>query len=135
MAGNSTLARSYGRKARNRHHLFYPSRVWNATGLNARRARNNSIIMIEQGLHTDLHRDINGKIGKHITRDMLPDKRTIRYIKDRCRRHRKQIREMGAIEKTKWFIEGLNPEIERNAWTIMMLKVQLEFLEEHAEEI
>jgi hypothetical protein len=42
---------------------------------------------------------------------------------------------MDAIEKTKWFVGGLNPSIERNQWTIMMLNMQLKFLEEHAEEI
>ncbi len=125
----------YRSRGKNRHHLLFPGPLWNNIGKNALQARNASVIIIDEHLHVELHRQLNKTMSRKVTREMLPDRRTIMHIRRRCKKNSSTVRQMDAIEKTKWFVEGLNPSIERNQWTIMMLNMQLKFLEEHAEEL
>ena len=133
-AKNSTSYSNWARK-KDRHHLLYPRRAWTKIGPNARSVRRIFSIKINRKLHSDLHKEVNKHICGIITREMLPDKDTIRHIKKSYQRNRKLVRAMGPIEKLEWLIRRMKPSIERNEWTIKILTLQLEFLRAHAEEL
>ncbi len=122
-------------RKRNRHHLFYPRYAWCAVGKNARKARRKSIIRINAETHAQLHYELDCKLGKKITRDMLPDKRDMRRVVDYYEKDRARLSGMSPIAKTEWLIRIFNPKKESNRWVLRMLKIQLSFLKEHAEEI
>ena len=86
-------------------------------------------------MHAQLHYELDCKLGKKITRDMLPDKRDMRRVVDYYEKDRARLSGMSPIAKTEWLIRIFNPKKESNRWVLRMLKIQLSFLKEHAEEI
>ena len=133
-AKDSTSYSNWATK-KNWHHWLYPRCAWTKIGPNARSIRGVFKIKINRKLHSDLHKEVDKHIPGIVTREMLPDKDTIRHIKKSYQRNRKLVRAMGPIEKLEWLIRRMKPSIERNEWTIKMLTLQLEFLRAHAEEL
>ena len=123
------------RKRKNRHHIFFPRRAWSRIGQNARAIRGAFTIRISSSLHAELHYEVNEYLGNRtITRQILPDKDTIRHVKKKYVRQRILVRAMSPIEKLEWLIRCFK-RTDRNKWTIGLLEKQLEFLQKHAEEI
>ena len=122
-------------KHRNRHHLLYPARAWRSIGPNALILRGAFIVKIDEKLHEQLHRELDGLLGERITRRMMPQKSTIKQLKKLYRRQESAIRKMNAIEKIEWLEEQLDSRQRRNRWLLQMLGRQKRFFIRHQEEM
>ena len=130
MLGNGTLG-----KHRNRHHLLYPARAWRSIGPNSLILRGAFIVKINEQLHMQLHRELDGYLGDNITRNQLPRKSTIKHLKKEYKKHELQVRTMDPIQKLEWLENEIDPSIKRNVWLFRMLDMQRRFLIAHSEEI
>ena len=130
MAENGTLG-----KHRNRHHLLYPARVWRSIGPNSLMLRGAFIIKIDERLHAQLHRELDGFLGDNIIREKLPCKNTIKHLKREYKKHELQVRMMNPIQKLEWLENEINPGEKRNVWLFSMLDMQRRFLIAHIEEM
>ena len=123
----------------NRHHLLYPERAFDQIDPWGVKLRSYFVETVPMWFHTELHTSIDkyhdiGISGVIIDKTYLPNQRTLEALWWLVEKERAKLDGYSATMKLRWLDFNIQNNNE-NYWLKSLIRAQIEFFEEHAEEL